>query len=73
MVDQMLVSHRLSRTREAAMMAMPTNTPGVVHLLAGSKDRALHRHITANTNVGAKLHPAEPKQHTLRVATQNMP
>jgi hypothetical protein len=48
MVDHMLVSHRLSRTREAAIMAMPTKTPGVVHLLAGSKDKALHRHITAH-------------------------
>lgn len=41
------------------MMAMPTNTPGVVHLLAGSKDRALHRHITDNKDVIHRTAPAD--------------
>lgn len=37
-----LVSQRLSSTREIAMMPMPTNTPGVLYLLEGSNDSALH-------------------------------
>lgn len=31
------------------MMPMPTKTPGVVHLLAGSKDKALQRTTTSIT------------------------
>lgn len=38
-----LVSQRLSRTMDTAMMPMPTNTPRVVHLLAGSKEMALQQ------------------------------
>lgn len=38
---QVLVSHRLRSTRETAMTAIPANTPCVVYLLLGSKDKAL--------------------------------